>query len=134
RYPDDHRERDAVARELKEFLDEHRHPASEREQRDGFSAAGHCFTLGPAPLPPQLSVARCIRWMNTSSSPVSTRSNDTPGSSVASRRVFSSSAPSLPVTWIVSPNAAVWSTPGRPCSFSERPARSGPLTAKVVRP
>ena len=61
---DDHPERHAVAAELQELLGDHRPPALRTRRRRSFA-----WRLGASP---KLSVAPCIRWMNTSSSPVPT--------------------------------------------------------------
>src|SRR6185369_13226047 len=119
RHADDHAERDAVAPQLQELLQHDPPPAREREPP-------HC-------LAPKLSSERLMRWMNTSSSPLSARSTRQAVPAVARRSDASSTAASRPVTWSAEPKAAICSTPGSPCSFAATAARSSPDTDHVDR-
>ena len=67
-----------LAAELEELLRDHRPPALEGEQRHQralpLPAVSRFAAFAAAASSPKLSVAPCMRWMNTSSRPVSIRS------------------------------------------------------------
>src|SRR6185369_8773263 len=115
---DDHPERDAVAPELQELLVDDSPPAVERE-------ASHRGA-------PSASAELAIRWMKTSSRPVSAGAIRLAVSAVARRSATSTAAASPPVTCNADPNAATCSTPGSRSSRVATAAMSPPCTLHVA--
>src|SRR5260370_2215401 len=121
----DHRERDAVALELDEFLDHHRIAAPpEPEPRLPVAAVIACM----ADAHWKLSFERVISSMNTSSSEGALGCQCNPGRSRYGAIAASSAAVSRPDTCRLAPNGATMSTPGWPVSSGASALRSSPVT------
>src|SRR5262249_48728704 len=122
---DDHRERDTIALELDELLDQHR-PGPTKEI--GTARCGGCRRHAHW----KLSFALPMRAMKTSSSDGVDCVQGRPGRSRSGAIAASSAAGSRPETCRLVPKGATMSMPGRRASSSPRSARLSPLPALMV--
>src|ERR1019366_9175216 len=118
-----HREGDAVAPHLDEFLGEDR---AEIEQGE----AGHDGFRSSWARPPPIA----MKWMNTSSRLVSPGATVTPSSRASGASAAARRSRSIPETCSVAPNGATCSTPSSASMRAIKSADGGAVTTNVDRP